>query len=269
MSAAHLIGMVGAGRVARALSRALSVRGWRVAPIDSRAPLGGARTLLIAVADDALAEVAAALAKVYSTGDGVALHTTGAHGAEILAPLAAKGFDCGTLHPLQTISDSNSDVLEGVAFAISGGKKAIAFAEQIVADLGGRALHIRPEQRAMYHAAAVMASNYITALIHAAEQLLQLAGVTGPEARRALSPLIRQSVENSLEQGPAKALTGPIRRGDAGTVAVHLAALRSAPGSLEELYRACGMVTVDVAREGGLAADLALQIETLLKCTTL
>ena len=252
--------------MARALGRELTARGWRIVPIDSRAPVGGIRTLLIAAADDALAKVAETLAGVYPSGDGVALHTSGAHGAEILAPLAAKGFDCGALHPLQTISDGNADVFKGVAFAISGGEKAVAFAEQIVAALDGTALHICPEHRATYHAAAVMASNYITSLIHAAGQLLQLAGVTGVESSRALAPLIRQSVENSLQQEPAKALTGPIRRGDAGTVAVHLAALNSAPEPLQKIYRACGMYTLDVAREGGLAAELASRIEKLLQC---
>src|SRR5437773_7399366 len=133
----NLIGIVGAGRVARALERALTALGWPVAPIDSRAPLGDTRTLLIAVADDALGEVAAALAEARPSGDGVALHTSGSHGREILAPLAAKGFDCGTLHPLQTISDGNADVLQGVAFAISGGEKATAFAQEIVAALDG------------------------------------------------------------------------------------------------------------------------------------
>jgi len=114
-----------------------------------------------------------------------------------------------------------------------------------------------------------MASNYITALIHAAEQLMQTAGIAGPEARRALAPLIRQSVGNCIEQGPAKALTGPIRRGDAGTVVAHLAALGSTPESLRKLYRACGIYTLDVAREGGLSAELASRIEKLLQCKTL
>src|SRR5437773_7091962 len=136
------IGIVGAGRVARALSRALIACGWSVVPIDSRAPRYETRTLLIAVADDALAEVATALAKTCPSGDGVALHTSGAQGPEILAPLAAKGFDCGTLHPLQTISDADADVLQGIAFAISGGEGAIMFAEQIVAALDGTALHL-------------------------------------------------------------------------------------------------------------------------------
>jgi predicted short-subunit dehydrogenase-like oxidoreductase (DUF2520 family) len=263
------IGIVGAGRVAQALGRALAACNWRVVPIDSRAPRTEIRTLLIAVADDALAEVATALAESCPSGDGVALHTSGAHGPEILAPLAAKGLDCGTLHPLQTISDADAEVLQGVAFAISGGERAIVFAEQIVAALDGTALRIRPEHRAAYHAAAVMASNYITALIHAAEQLMQTAGVSTTETRHALAPLIRQSVENSIEEGPAKALTGPIRRGDAGTVAVHLAALNSAPESLRKLYRACGIYTLDVAREGGLSAELASRIEKLLQCKTL
>src|SRR5215468_10522933 len=141
------IGIVGAGRVARAFVRTLTSRGWSIVPINSRAPRSETRTLLIAVADDALAEVAAALAKACPSGDGVALHTSGAYGPEILAPLAAKGFDCGTLHPLQTISGADADVLQGAAFAISGGERAILFAEQIVAALDGTALHVPPESR--------------------------------------------------------------------------------------------------------------------------
>src|SRR2546427_11304268 len=101
------VGIVGAGRVARALSRALTTRAWSVVPINSRAPRPDTRTLLIAVADDALPAVAAALAEACPSGDGVALHTSGAYGPEILSPLAARGFDCGTLHPLQTISDGD------------------------------------------------------------------------------------------------------------------------------------------------------------------
>jgi predicted short-subunit dehydrogenase-like oxidoreductase (DUF2520 family) len=263
------IGVVGAGRVAGAFGKALTARGWRVVSIDSRAPIrADTGILLIAVSDDALARVAGSLALAFAATRGVALHTSGSHSPEVLAPLAAIGFDCGTLHPLQTLSGGGADPLQGVAFAISGGERAMAVAAGIVKALDGTPLRIRPERRAAYHAGAVMASNYVTALIHAAVQLFQLAGIGETEARRALAPLIRQSVENTLDAGPAQSLTGPIRRGDAGTVAAHLAALDSTPESLQLLYRACGMYTVDVAREGGLTAGLASEIEKLLKCKT-
>src|SRR5262249_10966474 len=131
-----VIGIVGSGRVARALGRELSACGWRVEPIDSRAPAAGVRTLVIAVSDDALAKVAEALAEVYSVGGGVALHTSGAHGPEILAPLAAIGFDCGVLHPLQTISGADDGVFKGIAFAVSGSNQATEFAEKLAAALG-------------------------------------------------------------------------------------------------------------------------------------
>jgi predicted short-subunit dehydrogenase-like oxidoreductase (DUF2520 family) len=223
--------------------------------------------LLIAVSDSALEDVAETLAAGIS-GTGLALHTCGAKDIEELAPLRLRGFFCGTLHPLQTVCSPGQGVaaLRGAAFAVSGDGPAVEWAERIVELVEGRALRIRPEARPLYHAAAAMASNYVAGLIDAAQSLLATAaGEDADSALGALAPLIRAAVENILERGPVAALTGPIERGDAGTVRLHLEALASAPPSIRDLYRAAGLYALDVARRKGLAAGAADRMEALLR----
>jgi predicted short-subunit dehydrogenase-like oxidoreductase (DUF2520 family) len=249
--------------VARALGEGLAARGWQVERISSRAPAAVNHPLVIAVSDDALESVADAIAARGSAG--IALHTSGVHGPEALRALAAKGWSCGAMHPLQTVAaDASVDVFQGAGFAVAGDGPARDFASSIASALGGFVFEIAPGGRAAYHAAAVMASNYVTALAHAAERLLGIAGLTGADARRALAPLMRQSVDNAGRLGPAAALTGPVLRGDAGAIAVHLEALASAPPPLDRLYRACGTYTLEVAREAGLSGEPAGRIEEIL-----
>jgi predicted short-subunit dehydrogenase-like oxidoreductase (DUF2520 family) len=262
------IGIAGAGRVAQALGKLLAMRGEPVAFIASRsvekARQGGAfigpdvqavsfaelgrhaSRILIAVPDSALESVAATL----ELTSGIVLHTCGAKGPEALGVLANRGVSCGAIHPLQTISDPEwgAKALDGVAFAIAGDPVAHQWAEHIVRVANGRSLRIATERRPLYHAAAVMASNYVTALMSAAEELLIAAGVDAGEALPALGPLARTSLENTLRQGPLAALTGPIERGDVATVESHLAALEYISGPIARLYRAAGLQTLDLAR---------------------
>jgi predicted short-subunit dehydrogenase-like oxidoreductase (DUF2520 family) len=110
-----------------------------------------------------------------------------------------------------------------------------------------------------------MASNYVTALLAAAGELMEAAGVARGDALGALGPLVRASVENALRLGPAAALTGPIQRGDLATVAAHLAALPAARPSIQMLYRAAGLAALEIARGSGLAAGRAAEMEQILK----
>lgn len=282
------IAIAGAGRMGQALGRLLRERGESIAAVASRsmehaaaaaAFVGGgaqaasyqglpqqAARILIAVPDDAIGEVARTLAGS-GMHSGAALHTCGARGPEALAPLAAAGVACGTLHPLQTVANPEEGVrvLPGVAFAIEGEGEAAAWAERLVKLLDGTVLHIPRGSRPLYHAAAVMAGNYPLALMSAAVMLMGEAGVDEAAARRALEPLARTSVENAFRLGPAGALTGPIARGDAETVCGHLAALAKAPAALASLYRAVGLAILDIARQRGLAEAQAGAIEELLR----
>lgn len=269
--ASTAIGIAGAGRIGQALGRLLAGRGEPVMAIASRRPEqaeaaaafigGGARALtyaqlagrvsrvLIAVPDDAVTAVAATLAESGMRG-GLALHTCGARGPEALAPLAAQGVSCGAVHPLQTVATPERGLaaLPGAAFAIDGDGEARRWAERIVAALDGRPLRIAADRRPLYHAAAVMASNYVVGLIDAAVILMGEAGIDEDSALRALEPLARESVANALALGTRKALTGPIERGDRETVASHLRALAAAPESVRNLYCFAGLHVAGLAR---------------------
>ncbi len=280
------IGIAGAGRVGQALARLLRDSGQPVAAVASRTPeharegatFAGkgiaavsypelpahASHLIIAVPDSAIEPVAEALAA--TARGGIALHTCGARGPEALHALAAKGVACGTLHPLQTVSTPLQGLaaLRGIAFAVSGDETALAWAREIADILGGETLSIAPDARPLYHAAAVMASNYVVALADAAQSLLIRAGIAPDQALRALAPLMRTAVENCIEQGPERALTGPVERGDAATVASHTEALKAAPPALQSLYRAAGAYTLGIARRRGLEAARAQAVEQAL-----
>lgn len=212
-----------------------------------------ATQVIVAVSDDAIAEVARAMAKNVQ-GLRVALHTSGNYGAERLRPLAENGVACGTMHPLQTFDGGAEDAaaLRGIGYAISGDEAAVAWARQIVCAFDGQVLSIGAAERPIYHAAAVMAGNYIAVLLDAAQELMVRAGVAEDLALPALAPLVRRSVENALLRGPLASLTGPIARNDAATVAAHMHALEG-DASLAELYRAAGARALRMAgrRETG------------------
>ena len=257
--------IAGAGRVGQALGRLLRLAGEPVVAIASRtfsqaeraaAFVGGeARAasyeetegrVLICAPDDAVADVASRV----GSRTRIALHTCGSRGPEILLRLRERGVAVGSLHPLQTFPtpDAGVERLPGCAFAVAGDPEAAEWAAAIVALLGGTTLTI--QNHALYHAAAVMASNYVVALLGAAESLMEMAGVRRDDALPALAPLIRASVENTIALGPARALTGPLQRGDAGTIALHMEALREAPERVRELYRSAGLQTLTIPRRG-------------------
>jgi len=281
------IGVVGTGRVAQALGRLLADRGEPVTCVFGRHPgrtaeaaqfIGGAaapaplaqlarsvRRVLIAVPDSGVPQAAEALAQAGYTG-GLALHTSGALGPEALDALARLGVSCAALHPLQTFATRQQGmaVLPGSSFGLSGEGAARAWAESVVHCLHGHILNIRAADRPRYHAAAVMASNYVVGLIGAAVMLMKTAGISETDALRALGPLIEASVENALSLGPVQALTGPVARGDATTVRLHLASLRDADERLRALYRAAGLQVLALAVSRGLEPELAAKLEIAL-----
>jgi predicted short-subunit dehydrogenase-like oxidoreductase (DUF2520 family) len=276
--------VMGAGRVATALAGALARAGVHVLGLWARdaaaaraaahiagVPAAGpdlpeaaraAEVVIVAVRDQAIAEVAARLVDAGLAGAGqVLLHCSGAQSAaEALGPAHARVGGAGTMHPLRAIADGRGgmDAITGAMFGVEGDARGLAAARALVAALGGTPLALAAEHMTRYHAAATMASNYAVALIDAAVALLARAGVAEADAVAALVPLVQGSVANVAARGTAAALTGAIRRGDRLTVERHLAALADTP-ELEALYRALGRRTVDLARRAPAppaAADL-------------
>jgi predicted short-subunit dehydrogenase-like oxidoreductase (DUF2520 family) len=282
------LAIVGAGAVAQALGRSLFARGMPVmalaarsrrrairaaAFIDASVQVVGCSDLprwsdhvLIAVSDDAITVVAKTLAEA-GFHSGIALHTCGAKGPDALAPLRLHGVSCGMLHPLQTLAGAEQGVgrLERITFGLAGDRMALDWAEEIVELLRGRPLQIDPDRLSWYHAGAVMASNAVVAVIDAAIVLMEGAGVERTVARQALEPLLRTSLDNVISSGPTSALTGPVVRGDVGTVAAHLDALASAPPAVAALYRAVALHLVGLARERGVPEATLQAIESVIE----
>jgi predicted short-subunit dehydrogenase-like oxidoreductase (DUF2520 family) len=215
------IAVVGAGRLGTALAASLRDGGARVAgPLGRGADGAGADAVLLCVPDGELAAAARAIAPGRLVG-----HCSG---ASTLEPLG--GHEAFSLHPLMTVTPDGA-AFAGATAAVAGATpRALACAEALAAALGMRPVHVAEEDRAAYHAAASIASNFLVTLEGAAERLAASAGVD----RAALVALVRASVENWAALGAGRALTGPIARGDAATVARQRAAVaQRAPEDLE------------------------------------
>jgi len=140
----------------------------------------------------------------------------------------------------------------------------MSWAGELIEALRGRALAIDPERWQHYHAAAVMACNYHVTLVDAALELMENAGIGRGPALDALRPLIQATTDNVLNAGPEAALTGPVRRGDAGTIRRHLAALSTASEETRKLYVAAGRRTIALAKRAGLDRGAAVEIAAAL-----
>jgi predicted short-subunit dehydrogenase-like oxidoreductase (DUF2520 family) len=220
------VGIVGRGRVGNCLAARLREAGYEVDGPLGRGEAPEAELALLCVPD---AEIEAAAATVSGAVRFVG-HTSGATPVSVLDGPGAFG-----LHPLQTITGAETR-LDGAGCAIGG--PALAVARELAEALGMEPFELHDEQRPAYHAAASIASNYLLALEATAEGVAAGAGVGPEDARRLLGPLVRQTVENWVAQGPGDALTGPVARGDEATVAKQREAVRAACPEALELFDA-------------------------------
>lgn len=264
------IAIIGAGKVGTVLARLLTEKGYFVTEVMSRssdsatrlAALIGARTvtdmrdltadvILITVSDRAIGDVASSLA-VSLPKECIVLHTSGAIGREVLSPLAEAGLHTGSMHPLFSFAryDLSADDLCGTYYAVDGDEIALPAAIKIAHALGGRPFRLPADKRALYHAGAVVASNYLVTLLTVAARQLSLCGLTEDDALRALLPLAVGTLDNLSAVGK-NALTGPIARGDIPTIDKHLHTLgENCPDTLA-LYRLLGTTTADMATTNG------------------
>jgi predicted short-subunit dehydrogenase-like oxidoreductase (DUF2520 family) len=267
------VGIIGAGRVGAVLGAAVEAAGHQVvaASAVSSASLArreallprtevrrpdrvgvGVDLLLLAVPDDTLGGLVRGLAESGGiTAGQVVAHTSGAHGLSVLAPATAAGAHPVALHPAMTFTGKPADLERlraGISFGVTAPDELRAFATRLVADLGGYIEWVAEDSRPLYHAGLAHGANHLSTLVNEAMDRLRDAGVVHPE--RVLGPLLRASLENTLALGDT-ALTGPIARGDAGTVAKHVSVIGStAPESLP-VYLALARRTADRAIASG------------------
>ena len=233
--------------------------------------LAAADALFLTVSDDAIAEVCARIAKAGGFRPGQAVfHCSGALASEMLAPARRKGAAVASLHPLQSFPAPAEALrrMKGAWFAFEGDARALPMARRIVKALGGNLFRLKAADKALYHAAACVLSNYLVALADAGGAMLSAAGLSRRDAQSAALPLVRGTLENLQRLGSPRALTGPISRGDAETVGRHLAALSRLPPEFAELYRCLGQYTICVAlRKGSLSAAAAARLRRRLRST--
>ncbi|MFC1935407.1 Rossmann-like and DUF2520 domain-containing protein [Chloroflexota bacterium] len=280
------VGFLGAGRTGTALAWGLYSAGYMVSAVASRSQ-ASARSLaskvpgceavatpsdllercdvvFLTVPDDAIASVAAELP--WQEGQGI-IHCSGALSLDVLAQARERGAVVGGLHPLQTFAtrESGAQRLAGSAFAIEGEEPLQHWLEEVVRRLKGHAVHLRSQDRPLYHAAAVMGCGYLATLLDVATVLWEAMGFSREEALRALLPLARGTLRNVEAQGPRDGATGPILRGDAGTVRRHLVALAERAPEVLPLYCQAGLSMVALAMErGSIGPNEAREIRDLL-----
>jgi predicted short-subunit dehydrogenase-like oxidoreductase (DUF2520 family) len=280
------VGVVGAGRVGTALAAALRRSGHRIVAVSAvsaasldrveallpgtpvRPPqdvVAGADLVLLTVPDDALPALVSGLA---ATGTELAgrlvMHASGRHGLAVLEPATRRGALPLALHPVMTFTGRPDDVdrLAGVSFGVTTPEQLRPVAEVLVMEMGGEPVFIAEEDRGLYHAALTGAANHLVTQVVQAADLLAAAGVAQPS--RMLGPLLGAALDNALRLGDA-ALTGPVARGDAETVASHLAALRAAAPEALPAYLALARLTADRALASGMlgAPDAQRLLEVL------
>jgi len=262
------VGVISAGRAGSVLGAALAAAGHRVVAVSAvseasrdRAeallpdaqilppPEVAARAnlLLLAVPDDALAELVAGLANTGAIAPGTFVaHTSGRYGIAILAPATQAGALPLALHPAMTFTGTSLDLgrLAGACFGVTAPEALRPVAEALVVEMGAEPQWVAEEARVLYHAALAHGSNHLVTLIAQSMDVLRAAGVAQPE--RLLRPLVTAAADNTLRVGDA-ALTGPVARGDARTVRAHVQALSAHEPGTAAAYVALARATADRA----------------------
>ena len=266
------VGVIGAGRVGAVLGAALQRVGHRVVAVSgvSEESLDRAARLLpgtpvlapdevvhrselvlLAVPDDALADLVAGLAatRTWQAGQLVA-HTSGRHGLEVYAPAIDQHILGLALHPAMTFTGTGLDLdrLVDCCFGVTAPEPLRPVAEALVLEVGAEPVWIEESARPLYHAALAHGANHLVTLVAQSMQALRAAGVESPG--RVLGPLVSAALDNALRAGDA-ALTGPVARGDAGTVAEHLRQLQSLSPDIRSSYVALARATAERALASG------------------
>lgn len=283
------IAFIGLGKVGTAMAVLLRKAGYRLAALYDVSPEARERAasatgapiargaaeaasladmVFLTTGDDRILAVCREIAEGGGFHQGqTVVHMSGAGGLDLLEPAREAGAFRVSIHPMQAFADSAMALqnLPGSVFGVTADEPAREWAVRIVQDLGGTPFSVAGENKALYHAAACMASNYLVTLIRQVEAVYESIGMGGDAAVRAVWPLIGGTLRNIETMGTVQALTGPIARGDTGTIEKHLAAFREKLPHLLETYCVLGKQTVKLAREKGtLSLEQAEQLHSIL-----
>lgn len=285
------IGFIGAGKVATAFGRYLYSKGLSISGYHDRhgekmahaAQYTGSQTffsgieaaensdiLMITTRDDQIAGVCRHLSEQKCIGKRHLVgHMSGAHSSRILNEARASGATVFSLHPLQAFADEEKALadLPGTYFSLEGDKgERLAPVEDLLARMGNPFFVLAPEHKSLYHLSACILSNYLVTLMDSGLAALKIAGIDPQQGFKAMQPLIEGTLANIGKLGPEQALTGPIARGDAGTIAQHLESLDSASlENIRSVYMFMGLRTLELATRKVLqSAEKSAAVKQLL-----
>lgn len=281
------LGFIGAGTIATALAVALSHKGYPVVAVSSRSQQStdkfarlidscqsyssnqevadAAELVFIATPDDVIASVVTEIK--WRPGQSI-VHCSGADSTDILASAREAGAAVGAFHPLQTFVGLRQENLPGITYTLEAEEPLLTTLKEIATTLGGRWIVLKAEDKILYHTAAVFACNYLITLVKIATDLWQSFGIPPQQATQALLPLLRGTINNIDATGIPRCLTGPIARGDSGTIKKHLDALQKAAPELIATYRELGLKTIPIAlSKGRINSKQSDELEAILSQT--
>lgn len=282
--------IIGTGMVGTAIGALLKKAGHKIASLADTSPANLTRAsvflgkipsfqdpaqaavkadcLLITTPDDVIGQACSYVAQRANLKRKKVFHMSGAGGLDLLEPATRVGAVVGCIHPLQSFSSIEGAIktIPGSYFGVTAGRGSKSLATSLVHDLGGIPINVTSRQKPLYHLAACMASNYLVTLMSLVESVSRSIGFSKKDAGQAFLPLVYGSLKNIEAQGSAKALTGPIARGDAGTIQKHVLALADNLPELAPIYTQLGHATINLAlKKGTLTPDQAKIISGLLK----
>lgn len=272
------IGIIGAGRVGGTLAIVFVKNGSDVfvasrhkSSADRVTKISGATSsniaeaaqadvVFLSVPDDEIKNAAFSI-KNFVRNEQVVLHLSGAFPASIMDFL---NTHIGALHPLKSFSDPvlSAKTFENTIFTFDGDNAAFNAIVPLINKIGCRIIRINSEDKPLYHLSAVIAANYTVTLLDISNQILQSIGFSKEDAKDALLSLVNSALENVQEQGIENALTGPILRGDAETIKLHLQSIEDE--NLKNIYKSLAFATLDIARRGGLSKIKIAKIREVL-----
>ena len=280
------LGFIGAGTVGTALAIRLNDRGYQVVAVSSRtrssskklaqaitgchavesnqAVADSAELLFITTPDGAIPTVAAELQ--WRPGQSV-IHCSGADSTDTLKPARKLGAQVGAFHPLQTFASVEQAIenIPGSTFAIEAEEPLLTTLKDMATALDGQWIELKSSDKVLYHAAAVIASNYMVTLVKLSTDLWQTFNVPTSQATKALMPLLRGTLNNIDNVGIPQCLTGPIARGDTGTIKKHLNALQKGAPAVLSTYCELGLQTIPIAlAKGRISQQQAEELAAIL-----
>lgn len=272
------VSIIGIGALGQALARALHKQGYAIKSLYNRTSEKAERLgsqlevgitgtfpasadelgeiLFLSVSDGAITETADRLAALPGDFSGqIVAHCSGAETSALLAPLQNEGAKAASFHPLQTFNTgSDPQVFRDIYISLEGQEEAVDRLDQLATDLGGHPLHLTAQAKSYLHASAVMASNYLIALLQLAGDIAELGDIDHHDARKALQPLVMMTAQHSAAADLSDVLSGPVARGDVETIEKHLKLLEQNE-QLTSLYKRLGLVTMELANNNGEFSD--------------